>query len=164
MNACRFVTGYYPGHMLEARKASVWRNRYDISSDGQFVVSWDGALWRNGGTFDLDGAHYDVRGNVWGSQYAMLDRNGGPVATANRVGRKNWTVQVGDRAYTFRRASMWRQEEELWVDGQRVGSVRRISAWRSDAVADLPVLTLPAQIFVFAVVLTMWDSVAASGG
>jgi hypothetical protein len=45
-----------------------------------------------------------------------------------------------------------------------VGSVRRKSMWRIGAVTDLPGLTTPVEVFVLAVVLTMWDSAAATGG
>lgn len=34
--------------------------------------------------------------------------------------------------------------------------------WRRDAVAELPDLPLPAQVFVLVVILTVWDSSAAA--
>jgi hypothetical protein len=74
------------------------------------------------------------------------------------VGRKSWTVEADGRTYEFRRASWWRQEEELHSGGLPVGSVRRKSIWRGDAVADLPGLPLPVEVFVLAVVLTKWDA------
>lgn len=118
-----------------------------------------------GGSFDLDGHVYSVRANMWGSTYGMARDDGTPVATARHVGRKRWTVEAGDQTYEFQRASLWRTEQELRSGGQRVGSVRRTSRWRSDATADLPELPLAVQVFVLAVVLTMWnESDNASGG
>lgn len=150
--------------MLEATKTSLWQNRYAIGADGRQLAVWDGSLWTAGGTFELDGRRYKVRGNMWGSTYGMVDQAGAPVAKANRVGRKRWTVEAGGRTYTFQRASLWRDEQELRsADGRRLGSVRRTSLWRGDAVADLPSLPLPVQIFVLAVVLTMWNSSSAAG-
>ena len=149
--------------MLEARRVSLWRNRYEIVADGQPLAMWDGRVWRNGGTFDLAGRRYDVKSNVWGTRFEMTDEAGIIVATADRVGRKRWTVQASSRTYRFQRASWWRSEELLVADGRPVGSVRRVSHWRSDAVADLPDLPLPLQIFVVAVVLSMWDAEAAAG-
>jgi hypothetical protein len=148
--------------MLEAKKASVWRNRYNITSAGLPLVTWDGSAWKHGGTFELAGQRYSVRGNMWGSKYGMVDEHGTRVASADRVGRKHWTVEVQGQTYSFRRVSMWRNEEELLVEGRRVGSVKRTSVWRRDAVADLPGLAPPVQIFVLAVVLTMWDEQAAA--
>jgi hypothetical protein len=69
----------------------------------------------------------------------MTDEFGMVVAVANRVGRKRWTVEATGRTYQFRRASMWRPQEVLITNGRPVGSVRRVSLWRSDAVAELPV-------------------------
>jgi len=43
-----------------------------------------------------------------------------------------------------------------------VGSVTRNSIWRGNTVADLPGLPRPVEVFVLAVVLTMWDVAAAS--
>jgi hypothetical protein len=151
--------------MLEARKTSVWRDRYAISADGRQLAVWDGSLWTAGGTFELDGRRYEVRGNVWGSKYGMVGEDGEPIATANRVGRKSWTVEAAGQTYDFRRASLWREEQELLSGGRRVGSVRRASIWRGGAVADLPGLPLPVQVFAVAVVLTMWTrSAAGSAG
>ena len=146
--------------MLEARRVSLWRNRYEIVADGQPLATWDGRVWRNGGTFELAGRRYDVKPNVGGTRFEMTDEAGSIVATANRVGRKRWTVEASGRTYRFQRASWWRFEQLLVADGRPVGSVRGVSSWRRDAVADLADLSLPLQVFVVVVVLTMWDAQA----
>jgi len=92
----------------------------------------------------------------------MVDGDGTSIASADRVGRRSWTVESERRTYEFSRVSMWHQEEELRSDGQRVGSVKRKSIRRGDAVADLPGIPRPVEVFVLAVVLTMWDLAAAS--
>jgi hypothetical protein len=150
--------------MLTARKIGFWRSRYEVTADGRTVAIWDSALWKSGGDFDLGGRHYQVRGNVWGNRFEMVDSYGMAVASADRVGRKKWTVTAGARTYEFRRASLWRGEQELHSDGVRVGSVKRVSMWRGDATADLPGLDLPVQIFVLGVVITMWNAQAAASG
>ncbi|HEV2089171.1 MAG TPA: hypothetical protein VGR21_12735 [Cryptosporangiaceae bacterium] len=153
--------------MLEARKTSVWKNTYEITADGRPLARWDGSVWKAGGQFELDGQRYQVRGNMWGSKYGMVTEDGTPVAAAERVGRKRWTVEADGRTYEFQRASIWRNEQQLLVAGQPVGSVKRKSMWRNDAVADLPGLPVPVQVFVLAVVLPMWDwddATAALGG
>ncbi len=147
---------------MEARRVSLWRSRYELAVDGRPVAMWEGRAWRTGGTFDLAGRRYDVRSNGWGTRFEMTDESGMIVAAADRVGRKRWTVQASGRSYQFQRASWWRSEEVLVGNGRPVGSVRRVSAWRGDAVADLPDLLLPVQAFVLVVVLTMWDSGAAA--
>ena len=147
--------------MLAARRTSTWKNRYEITADGQLLATWDGSMWKAGGHFELEGRRYEVRGNMWGNRYRMVDEDGARVAAADRVGRKKWTVEASGHTYEFRRPSTWRPEEHLLSQGRRVGSVRRTSGWRSDAVADLPGLPLPVQVFVLVVVLTMWDWAAA---
>jgi hypothetical protein len=103
-----------------------------------------------------------VRSNIWGSTYGMADDNGTRIATADRVGRKSWTVTADGISYAFQRPSVWRYEQDLLVDGRRVGSVKRTRMWRTDAVADLPGLPVAVQVFVLAVTLTAWDQAAAA--
>jgi hypothetical protein len=148
--------------MLEARHASFWNRTYNITVDGTSVVTWKGSMWKSGGQFEVGGRQYRVTSNAFATRYEMVDQTGMVVASAKRVGRKNWTVEAEGRTHQFRRASMWREEQELLVDGQRVGSVRRPSMWRTDAIADLPTLPLATQIFVLCVVLTMWDNAATA--
>jgi hypothetical protein len=143
--------------VLRAKKVGFWKSRYEISVDGQPLATWDGSMWKLGGTFELDGERYEVRGNLWGSKYGMATEGGDVVASADRVGRKRWTVEAGGQTYQFQRASIWRHEQELHADGRRIGSIKQTSVWRGDAVAELPGLPLPVQIFVLVVVLTMWD-------
>jgi hypothetical protein len=148
--------------MLEARNAGAFSPAYDILLDGRPLTRWEASWWRSRGTFALDGQTYEVQGNRWGTQFTLLDQFGGTVATAGKLGRREWTVATGGRTYHFRRASWWRQQEDLILDGQPAGWIRRTSMWRRAAQADLPTLPRPAQVFVFAIVLTMWDHQAAS--
>ena len=144
--------------MLEARRVGAFSARREILLDGRPLTRWDGSWWRSGGAFTLDGQRYEVSSNVWGSQFTMSDQVGGVVASAGKLGRRQWTLITGGRTYEFRRASWWRQQEDLVLDGRPVGSVRSTSMWRGTAQADLPGLPLPAQVFALAIVLTMWDA------
>ena len=149
--------------MLRAKKISVWRSRYEITADERIVATWEGSMWKTGGTFELDGRRYEIRGNVWGSRYGMVTDGGTAVASADRVGRRRWTVEAGGQVYTFERASIWRQDQVLHSEGRGIGRIRRTGMWRGDATADLPGIPLPVQLFMLAVVLTMWDQQAAAG-
>ena len=150
--------------MIEARKASVWTRRYDFVTDEGELATWDGPLWTFGGSLELGGRRFAVRSNLLGSRYEMRDDAGARVASAQRVGRKDWTIEADGTTYRFHRTSPWRQEEELRVDGRRVGAVRRKSIWRADAVSDLPGLPVTVEAFVLAVVLSRWDADAAAAG
>lgn len=77
---------------MEARRISIWRSRYRVTDRGREIAVWDSSAWRRGGDFELDGQHFQVRANAWGSRYTMVDDAGALVASANRVGRRRWTV------------------------------------------------------------------------
>jgi hypothetical protein len=148
--------------MLTAVKPSMWRSGYDISQDGRHIARWQPSWWRSAGTFELDGQRYEIRGNALGTGFRLIGPTGQSLASAQRVGRKRWTVQAGDRTYQFRRASLWRGDQELLLGDQAVGSIRRPSVWRSLAVAELPGMPAPVQVFVLCVVLAMWEAAAAA--
>lgn len=149
------------GRMLTARTTSLWRGTYEIAVDGRRVTTWTPKVWSGGGEFDLDGRRYAFTGKGLGSRY-VLTADGEPVARAERVGRRDWTLRQGGRTHTFRRASIW-NGDQLLVDGDRVlGAVRRTGRWRGDAEADLPGLDLPVQVFALTVVLTLWYTQAAA--
>jgi hypothetical protein len=149
--------------MLQARKPSSWRGIYEITLDGRPLTTWTPRGWRLGGAFDLDGQRFEVRADIWGRRYGMTANNGEQVATADRVGRKRWSVQADGHRYEFVRASAWTGEQALLgADGRHVGTVRRVSVWRGDAIADLPGLPLPVQVFALVAVLTVWDAQSAA--
>jgi hypothetical protein len=148
--------------MLQATRVGLFSSAYDITLAGQLVTRWDKSMWRTGGSFTVGGQRYEVTGNVWGSTYTMKDQAGGVVATAANPNRRQWTVMVDGRDYEFRRRSWWRQHYDLIVGGQATGFVRRPSAWRSTAVAELPTMPLAAQVFAIAVALAAWEAAAAT--
>ncbi|WP_233513334.1 hypothetical protein [Micromonospora craterilacus] len=148
---------------MEARKISVWRSRYSVTDRGREITVWDRSVWKSGGEFELDGQRFQVRSNAWGNKYTMVDDAGTMVATADRVGRKRWTVEAAGQTYHFRRKSFW-GEEELILGDTRVGSVRKTSFWRGDVAIELPGLATALQLFVFGVVIGMWHTQAAAAG
>ncbi|GAB1645659.1 hypothetical protein [Krasilnikovia sp. MM14-A1259] len=148
--------------MLIAKRVSIWRSSYLISAEGRPVATWDSAFWKSGGTFDLDGQQYRVNANAWGTRYTLTGPDGTPLASADRVGRKNWTVQAGGQTYRFQRRSFWSTDQELHTDQGPAGSVRRTSMWGDQVAVDLPGMPMPVQIFVLGVVITMWNAQAAA--
>jgi hypothetical protein len=112
--------------------------------------------------FSLDGRHYTLSGGSWGSRYALV-ADGTPVARADHVGRRDWTLDADGRTRTFRRRrSVWSGDQVL-VEGDRVlGGVRHAGRWRGDAEAELPGMDLPVQVLAVAVVLTLWSHQASA--
>jgi hypothetical protein len=147
---------------MEARKISIWRSRYSVTDRGREITVWDSSVWRSGGEFELDGRRFQVRSNAWGHKYTMVDDAGAVVASADRVGRKRWTVEAAGQTYHFRRKSIWGNEQELVLGDTRVGSVRKTNLWRGDVAVELPGLVPALQVFVLGVVISLWDAQAAA--
>ncbi len=150
--------------MLRAQKAGMWKRDYVITSDGEPVTTFSPARWKTGGQFTLGGTEYTIRANVWGSTYGMTAADGAVLATADRVGRKRWSVEAGGELYRFQRESRWRPDQALVLGDKKVGTIKRASAWKGGAVAELPGMGVPVQVFILAVVVTMWSQQAAAGG
>lgn len=149
--------------MLQAIRVGAFSSDYDITLDGQVVTRWDKSMWRNRGSFTVQGQRYEVRTTFWNTTFTMIDQVGRTVATAANPNRRQWTVVTEGQSYEFHRRRWWRQHYDLVVGGQPVGFVRRPSGWRSTVVAELPTMPLPAQVFAIAVALTTWDAAAAAG-
>jgi hypothetical protein len=149
---------------MEATKVSFWRGRYSVTDRGREIAVWDSSAWKSGGEFVVEGQRLRVRSNVWGNKYTMVDDTETVIASADRVGRKRWTVEADGQTYHFRRKSIWGSEEELVLGETRVGSVRKTSFWRGDIEVELPTLATAVQLFVLGVVISAWEAEAASSG
>ncbi|WP_157408196.1 hypothetical protein [Actinoplanes sp. N902-109] len=148
--------------MITAKRSGFWGTRYEVSVADRVVATWDNARWKSGGDFELDGRHYRVRSNGWGTKFTMTDEAGTVLASADRIGRKQWHVMADGQTYVFERASFWSSDQELRVGDRRAGSIRQAGRWRTDIAVDLPGVPLPTQIFVMGVVIAMWQVQAAA--
>ena len=148
--------------MMLAHRTSAWRGDYEVLVEGQPLATYARSAWRGGGVLEVDGRSYQVRSNAWGTDYSLAEEGGAAIASAQRVGRKEWAVDAEGVTYRFRRASVWRLEHDLLVQGVRVGSVRGTSLWRGDVEADLPGLPPLVALFALAVAVTTWE-LAATG-
>jgi hypothetical protein len=122
----------------------------------------DGSSWKAGGTVELAGRRYEVRANLWGSKYGMVDEDGTRIASADRVGGKTGRSRRTAEPTSSAARHGGAKRRTCAPRGDAWGSVKRDSIWRGDAVADLPGLPLSVEVFVLAVVLTKWDSDAAT--
>ena len=156
------------GGVLRAEKDGVFARSYRITDDGRAVTTFDPSWWHGGGTFTVVGHRYTVGSAAWGRTYTLTDEQDRTVATAQKAGRRDWTVEAGGVVYRFRRVSFWSGDQALLRDDREVGRVTRASVWTGGAVAELPWLSTALRVFVVAVVLTMWQqqtsAAVASGG
>jgi len=150
--------------VIEARKLRLWDGRYNLVEEGLCVATWEKSHWATGGRFALGGRSFTVRANLLGDEATLTQSGGRQIATAHGFIRKNWTIEADGTVYHFSRAAPWRREEKLHDGGRRLGSVRRTSAWRGDAAADLPGLQRVVEVFAIAMALTRWESDAGPTG
>jgi hypothetical protein len=160
--------------MLVAMRLDGWPRQYAILADARpLTILAPQIAWRGGATFTLPYDHPKLR-----AAYILIPTDSGfelllhrrPVlvlATAKRTGwgrRKRWRVTVDGETYDLRRA-WFRSGRHLFAGSRKVGSVRRFNSrggrqWprrRRDALAELPGLDLPLQVFVMTLALTSWD-------
>lgn len=144
--------------MINAERTSLWKTAYRISVDGHQLTTFNAKWWGSGGWFGINGQHYELRANFWGTRWSLLGTDGSVIATAEGVHRKRWTVRTSFAGYQFLRDSCWKLDQSLVAADQRVGSVKIVSASKGNVVAELPGLPLPVQVFTLATVLTVWNA------
>jgi hypothetical protein len=156
--------------MLHARRQGAFRYSYAITEDGtgdgEVPVTTVTQTRRGDAEFDLDAVAYRLRLSGIVRRQALLEApDGRPVAGADSIGRRRWTVTSAGRSYEFERVGLFGNEQAHVVGGKRVGSVRRTGFWRTAAQADLPDLPRLVAVFTFAVALLAWqrDDAAAAG-
>jgi hypothetical protein len=149
--------------MLEATRSGIFRHRYEIRANGMPVAEWSRTFWGNGGDLVLGGQRYRLDATTFTNRFTMTDAGGATVATAEKAGRKHWTVYADGKPHRFRRASIWGNTQELLIGDNVVGFIRRTGLLGGRVEAELPTLSLPAQVFVIGVMATTWDRQASSG-
>jgi hypothetical protein len=157
------AASWWARRMLQANKTGVWSGTYEITLDGRPLTTWTRLAMGTGGSFDLDGRRFEVHIDHWSGCFSLSTEDGEQVATTGRVGHTRWNMQADGHRYEFERTSAWSDEQALLDgDGQRVGSIRRVSPWRADAEVDLPGVPLHVQVFALVAVLATWEAQWAS--
>jgi hypothetical protein len=150
--------------MLEAHRTSSFRPRWEVREDDAPLLVIEKKGWRSGVEYSLDGTSYELSSTWTGSRFTLTSGDA-EVATAERIGRKHWSVTTPEGRFHFRRRSIWKSDQE-WVSApdapSALGSIRRTGTWRGDAEAQLPGMATPIAVFVLAVVLLMWEQAGAA--
>jgi hypothetical protein len=132
---------------------------------GGHVALWEPRMFRGGGSLTVEGHLYQLKSGGFGTRLTMSDAAGGVVAAAERLGRSKWSITAGTQTYSFAKRSIWSADEEVFLNGRKVGMITRASSWKGDANATLPGVPMPVQVFAVVAVLTKWaqDSSASAG-
>lgn len=138
-----------------------------LDGSGAVVGSFEGSPWREGGRIRAAGQEWEFRRER--SRRLALAGPQGEWAAADRVSfwSARWQLSAGGRAYELAKAAWFTRRFALTAGGTAVGELRPRRNFGRGAEVSLPPELPPAvQVFVIAVVMTLWsreDSAAAGG-
>jgi hypothetical protein len=154
--------------VLTVRSRGTWRRGFEVLDPaGMLVGSFEGSPWRENGRILAAGADYDFRRER--SRRLVLVGSRGPEAAADRPSfwSGRWEVSAGGRTYELAKAAWYSQRFQLRAGGAVAGELTRRGVFGNKAEVSLPPELPPAaQVFVIAVVMTLWrrDDSASSAG
>lgn len=146
----------------------IWKRGFDLlDGSGVVVGSFEGSAWQEGGRIRAGGQEWEFCRER--SRRLVLAGPQGEEAAAERLSlwSGRWRLSAGGRTYELAKGFWLSQRYELRAGGAAVGELRPRGAFGRKAEASLPPELPPAvQVFVIAVVLTLWrrENSAAAGG
>lgn len=154
--------------MLEVRPRGSWRRGFDVlDGSGAVVGAFEGSAWREGGRIRAGGQEWEFRRER--SRRLVLAGPQGDGAAADRVSvwSSRWQLSTGGRTYELVKRAWYSQRFQLRAGDLVVGELRPRGLSGRRAEVTLPPELPPAvQVFVIAVVMTLWrrENSAAAGG
>jgi hypothetical protein len=150
-----------------ARPHGVFSTGFDLVDGEGVVASFDGSSWRERGEVHVADRTWDLR-REGGRRFVLADQ-GGEVATLERVSWWSgaWRLDHNGRSLPLTKPSIWSRTYRLTAGDAVVGEVRPASVWRRESEVRMPPdLPVHVQVFVVAVVLTLWrrEQSSASAG
>lgn len=153
--------------MSRVRPHGSWRHGFDLLDEpGAPVGSFEGSPWREGGRIRAGGQQWEFRRER--SRRLVLAGPRGEDAAADRVSAWSgrWRLSAGGRTYELAKAAWYSRRYQLRAGDAVAGELTPRGVFRSKADVTLPPELPPAvQVFVVAVVMTLWrrDDAAAGG-
>ncbi len=146
--------------MLQAQKRGFFKRSYELTERGSRVADL-ADIKREGCDFTVGGHSYRIRRER--SKRFLLNGPGGEAAVAERDGGKRWRISSPVGSYELVRTSFWRSAWELQANGRPVGRIERAGGFGRLSKAELPAeIPRELQVFVFYVVLMVWERAAAA--
>jgi|SRR5882757_8092306 len=146
--------------MLQARKRGFFRRSYELTERGSRLADL-ADIKREGCEFTVGGHSYRISRER--RKRFKLDGPGGEAAVAERGGGRRWRISSPAGSYELVKPSMWRSAWELHVNGQPVGKVEHDGGFGRSSKAELPAEVPKAlQVFMFYIVLMVWERAAAA--
>jgi hypothetical protein len=154
--------------MLLVQPHGTFRKGFDVlDGSGPTVGSFEGSPWREGGRIRAGGQEWEFRRERY--RRLVLAGPQGEYAAAERISAWSgrWQLSAVGRTYELAKAAWYSRRYELRVGDAVVGELHPRGVFGSKADVTLPPELPPAvQVFVVAVVMTLWrrDQSAAAGG
>ncbi|HEV7653844.1 MAG TPA: hypothetical protein VGP36_03780 [Mycobacteriales bacterium] len=153
--------------MLLVRPRGSFRQGFDVLDQGGAPVgAFLGSAWRESGRIQAGGEEWEFRRE----RYRRLSLAGpqGVYAAAERVSlwSGRWRLTTGGQAYELVKGGWFSRRYELLAGDAVVGELAPRGVFGSKAAVELPPQLPPAvQVFVIAVVMTLWrrEQNSASG-
>lgn len=162
--------------MLRAIPKGLFSNDYEIYRDEDQVAFLDPSAWREKAELEIEGQRYKLDREGWVGEFRLLDKMNHPVAKAAKTSafKNRFEVEQGERRFVLDKTSFWSRGFSLWevVPGPAgseareslVGQIDREGLLTRRAVIDLPEdLPLPVQVFLFWLVVVLWNRQKNSG-
>jgi hypothetical protein len=150
--------------MLLVQPQGSFRRGFDLLDPaGAVIGSFQGSPWREGGRIHAGGQEWEFRRERYRRLVLALPQ--GEYAAAERVSAwaGRWSLTAGGRSYELAKAAWYSRRYELRAGDAVVGTLRPRGLSSTKADVDLPAELPPAvQVFVVAVVLTLWRREQAS--
>ena len=144
--------------VLTAKPHGALRHGFDlVDSAGATVAAFASSVWRENGQVRIGDRFWELRNQ--GSRRFTLEGQAGTLAVAERASYWSgaWRVSAGDRTYELVKPSWRSRRYDVRAGGVTVGELRPMGVFGSKAEVDLPDdMPPPVQVFVVAVVMTLW--------
>jgi hypothetical protein len=153
--------------MVLVRPRGTWRRGFDVLDEsGPVLGVFEGSPWRESGRIRAGGQEWEFRRER--SRRLVLAGPLGEPAAADRTSlwSGRWRLSAGGRTYELAKPGWWSRRYQLRAGSAVVGELSQRGLFSSKADVSLPPELPPAvQVFVIAVVMTLWrrENNAAAG-
>jgi hypothetical protein len=145
--------------MMEARPRNFFSRHFTLEAQGQPLAELDASRFKEAAALTFEGEPYRFfREGLFSGDF-VLEKAGRPLLSASKLSafRSQFDFELEGRLYALKRASLFGKTYEVRQSDRAVGSVSRASLFSRRAVIDLPATwSVPAQAFIFWLVLLMW--------
>jgi hypothetical protein len=150
--------------MLHAMPRGLFTWGFTVRQDGDTIADIDPSWLRERAEIRVEGQTYSAFRESLLAGTFMLQSGERTLARARKasVFARAFDIDLAGRPMELKAASVWRREFGLFENGVQVGRISPTGWFSWQAVIDLPPdIPLPAQLFLFWLVLVLWRRAAA---